>query len=517
MIGVGFSDLGRSPFDVLIVGAGINGCAAARELADLGYNILLADRGDLGAATTARSGRVLHCGLQLLAPNRSIMDYLADPLDLAMRLRSARRAIQDFEEFCRELPAQLESMTTFVPIFRDSPYRGWQVDLGARIIKAFGGNAANIQYRRQGRAESRSNPFVADLRERKARLSLISFQDFRFCWPERIAIDAALTAERSGAKVFNFAEVRDLRRAPDGLWHARLAQVMDGEREADVSTRVVLNLAGAWVDDVIASANPRPAVARKIVAVKGVYLLVKLPGRYRGLGLAGTNSIGDPLCCLPWSDLHYIGPTETPFTGALDDVRPEAADIDFLLAEMRGFVPGLAVDRSKILMAWAGVRPITAQDGYPKGKRLPFNVIHDLASEGLPNMLALSWGIVANHRSTARALAKAVSSKIPPSRPAQMRPGGHIAPPGTGRRLQDDYPATDDDVRFCVEQEHAKDLNGVLFSRTGLGWTGRMTAEAVHVAANAMAPLLSWSRSRTQGECDAFKARLQADHWYELI
>ncbi|RFB76523.1 FAD-dependent oxidoreductase [Methylovirgula sp. 4M-Z18] len=517
MMDNGFSDLAKSPFDVLIIGAGINGCSTARELSRLGYSVLLADRGDLGGATTARSGRVLHCGLQLLAPKRSLVDYLADPLDLVMRLRSARRAARDFEEFCRQPPRQLEPMTTFVPIFHDSPYSGWQVDLGAKVIRMFVGNGANFQYRRWGLNESRSNPFVPDLGKRETLRSLISFRDFRFCWPERIAIDAALAAERNGTRLLSFTNVSDLSRAPAGRWHARLVQVRDGDREMEVSARIVLNLAGARVDDVIASANPTSVIAKKVVAVKGVYLLVKLPARYHGLGLAGTNSVGEPICCLPWIDLHYIGPTETPFTGALADVRPEEEDIDFLLAEMRRFAPGLAITRSNVVMAWAGVRPITTQKGYPKGKRLPFNTIHDLALEGLPNMLALSWGIVANHRSTARALAKAVSSKIPRSRPVQAQWSGHIALPGTGRRLQDDYSATDDDVRFCVEHEHAKDLSGVLFSRIGLGWTGHMTAEAVRVAATTMAPLLSWSRSRTQDELDKFKTKLKVDHCYELV
>ncbi|UCI32103.1 FAD-dependent oxidoreductase [Mesorhizobium sp. B4-1-4] len=516
-MGSDFSDLGKSPFDVLVVGAGINGCAAARELSGLGHSVVLVDRADLGGATTARSGRVLHCGLQLLAPRRSIADYLKNPQELATRLRSARRAALDFGEFCRERSVPLEPMTIFVPIFRDSPYTGWQIDFGATIIRAFAGNGASFQYRRLDLAESRSNPYVADLGKRDALRSLVSFQDFRFYWPERIAIDAALAAERNGAMLLNFTKVGDLRRASDGLWHARLQQIRDGEREADVCARVVLNLAGVWVDDVIASATPKAAVVRKVVAVKGVYLLVKLPERYRALGLAGTNSIGEPICCLPWDDLHYVGPTETPFTGALEDVRPQEEDIAFLLAELRKFAPGLSVNRSSIVMAWAGLRPITVRDGYPKGRRLPFNVIHDLTAEGMPNMLALSWGIVANHLSTARALARAVSSKIRPLKSAPMHPGGHVALPRTGRRLQDDYPATVDDVRFCVEHEHAKDLNGVLFSRTGLGWTGRMTAEAVHVAANAMAPLLSWSSSRTQDECDAFRARLKADHCYELM
>ncbi|MBX3567793.1 MAG: FAD-dependent oxidoreductase [Rhizobiaceae bacterium] len=508
------ADPAKPPFDVLIVGAGINGCSTALELSKLGYSVVLADRGDLGGATTARSGRVLHCGLQLLAPKRSIVDHLADPLELLMRLRSARRAARDFEEFRRAPPRHLEPMTTFVPIFRGSPYSGWQVDLGARVVSALGGRRADIRYRRLSPAESRSNPFVADLADRDAVQSLISFRDFRFCWPERIAIDAALAAERNGAELRPFTEVGDLWRGADGFWHARLTQ--DGGRSDELSARLVLNLAGAWVDEVIGRAKPKPPVPRKVVAVKGVYLLVGLPGRYRGLGLAGTNSLGEPICCLPWDDLHYVGPTETPFTGALDDVRPEAADIDFLLAEMDRFAPGLSITRNDMVMAWAGVRPITADDGHPKGRRLPFNVVHDLAPEGLPNMLALSWGIVANHRSTARELARAVSTRVRPSRPVDPRPCGHIAHPGTGRRLQDDHPATVDDVRFSIEHEHARDLNGVLFGRTGLAWTGRMTADAVQAAAATMARHLAWSPSRTRDECERFKARLRTDHCYEL-
>lgn len=509
----GFPRPGNS-FDVLIVGAGINGCSAARELSRLGYSVLLADQGDLGGATTARSGRVLHCGLQLLAPRRSVIDYLKNPFELAMRLRSAWRAARDFEEFRTRPPRLLEPMTTFVPIFRDSPYAGWQVDLGASIIGALAGSRAGFQYRRLDREGGRSNPFVPALGRADALQSMVCFRDFRFCWPERIAIDAALAAERNGAAVMNFTKVVGISRGSEDDWHAKL--VGDNGREWVISARLVLNLAGVWVDRVIESVEPARAVTRKTVAVKGVYLLARLPEQYRGLGLAGTNGIGEPICCMPWDDLHYIGPTETLFTGSLDDVRPQEEEIAFLLEEIGKFAPGLSITRSRIVMAWAGIRPITAADGYPKGRRLPFNIIHDLAREGMPNMLALSWGIIANHRSTARALARAVSARVRPSGSPRLAGDEHVASPGTGRRLQDDHPATDDDVRSCVKHEHAKDLTGVLFSRTGLGWTGRMTAEAVYAAADAMAPLLSWSQGRTRDECARFRAMLKTDHCYEL-
>lgn len=510
-----FSDLKNSPFDVLIIGAGINGSATARQLCADGYNVLLVDRGDLGGASTARSGRVLHCGLQLLQPRRSVADYLRSPFDLAMRIGAARRAILDFEELCDDLPGRLQPMTILVPIFRESPFKGWHVDLGAKLIRRLGGRNADFQYRRWP-AQDCASPFIADFGDRAAMESLVSFKDFRFDWPERIAIDAALDAEEGGATVLNFTEVRSARWASGG-WRVQLAQRLSGNEEAEVSARVVLNLAGAWVDEVIGRTTPAMAGPRKVTPVKGVYILVRLPERYRGLGLAGTNSVGEPISCLPWSDLHYIGPTETAFSGGAADVKPEEEDIQFLIAEMRKLTPGLAITRGDVVMAWAGIRPITARKGYPKGKRLPFNVVHDLAGDGIPDMLTLSWGIVANHRSTARALSRAVSAKISPSGPASEIVSRNRTLPAAGRRLQDDFPVTISDVEFCVENEHAKDLTGILFSRTGLGWTGRMTAESVRLAAEAMAPLLLWNRDKIEHECDILKARLRAEHRFDLL
>ena len=62
------NELDGQVFDVAIVGAGINGCAAAQETAAAGYTVLLVDKGDYGAASTSRSTRLVHCGLRYLAP-----------------------------------------------------------------------------------------------------------------------------------------------------------------------------------------------------------------------------------------------------------------------------------------------------------------------------------------------------------------------------------------------------------------------------------------------------------------
>ena len=51
---------------VLILGAGINGCALARELALNGIGVWLVDVADVAAGATAGSSRLIHGGLRYL-------------------------------------------------------------------------------------------------------------------------------------------------------------------------------------------------------------------------------------------------------------------------------------------------------------------------------------------------------------------------------------------------------------------------------------------------------------------
>ncbi|MFL6256311.1 MAG: FAD-dependent oxidoreductase, partial [Pyrinomonadaceae bacterium] len=53
-------------FDLIVVGAGVNGCGVARDAAMRGLRVLLLDKGDLAAGTTAASTRLIHGGLRYL-------------------------------------------------------------------------------------------------------------------------------------------------------------------------------------------------------------------------------------------------------------------------------------------------------------------------------------------------------------------------------------------------------------------------------------------------------------------
>ena len=58
------ADIDRESFDVIVIGAGINGTGIARDAAMRGLKVLLLDKGDIGSGTSSYSGRMIHGGLR---------------------------------------------------------------------------------------------------------------------------------------------------------------------------------------------------------------------------------------------------------------------------------------------------------------------------------------------------------------------------------------------------------------------------------------------------------------------
>ena len=55
-----------NPYDVMIIGGGVNGCGIARDAAGRGLSVALAEMNDLASATSSASIKLLHGGLWYL-------------------------------------------------------------------------------------------------------------------------------------------------------------------------------------------------------------------------------------------------------------------------------------------------------------------------------------------------------------------------------------------------------------------------------------------------------------------
>ena len=114
-------------YDVVIIGAGVNGASAAQHLSAAGYSVLLIDKGDFASGSSGRSSRLLHCGLRYLAPGASMWDFARHPGMLATALRMAKQAMESRAQLVTTAPERVRPMKFHFPIYRDGPYANWQV------------------------------------------------------------------------------------------------------------------------------------------------------------------------------------------------------------------------------------------------------------------------------------------------------------------------------------------------------------------------------------------------------
>ncbi len=503
---------GRS-FDVAVIGAGVNGASAAQHLAAAGYATLLVDKGDFGSGASSRSTRLLHCGLRYLAPGNSLLEFVRHPSRAAVALRMAKLAMEARRQFVQTAPQRVRELQFHFPIWRDGQYRPWQVRLALRLLASLAPNDVPLENRMLTPAEAKRVPLVSGLRDWDKLQGVAAFREYQFEWPERIGMDAVLDAERMGATVHNYTVATGLARE-DEVWRMTLADAISGgaaSATAIVRARVVLNLAGIWIDRVneTASAGAR----RKILGTKGVHIMVQLPPECAGAGIATLNRLNEGLYCVPWRGMHYFGPTETVYEGDIDDIRPEEDEIEFLRSEANHLLPGLGLKRGDILFAWAGVRPLTWDPALPKGKRS--REVHDLAAEGMPGIFAMTGGPIMTHRSAGAELTEIVARKLKPSRPpqlisyaARLYPENQNSPP-----LLDDFPAIKlADLKHAAEHEHVANLVDLLFRRVGAGWTRTMADGAAERAAETVAGVLDWDEARIAAEIVSYREHLRRQH-----
>lgn len=502
--------------DVLVIGAGINGASAAQHLRAAGYSVLLVDKGDFASGTTGRSTRLMHWGIRFLAPERSPSEYILRPGRFIAKLAKSRRVFDDYKRFRKDTPEYLNPLKLLLPLYGTHPVAGWQLDLGAWLLGA-GRTDSPVNYRRHSGSTISSLPVTPLLRDPERLRDILEFEDCQFVWPERICVDAVLDTARMGGFVRNYTRVTEIERSGKG-WSIEIADEGTGER-ARLHAHSIANMAGVWIDAInkaaAGSGNARPS--RKVIAVKGVHIMVDLPERYRAHAVVGANTENEPIFCMPWRGLHYFGPTETVYHGAIDDVVPEEQDLDFLVEEANHLFPDLGLRRDDVRFAWAGLRSITYHPSYAKGDRAATSRIHDMTDEGLPNVFALTWGTINQHRAAARRMVKTIGRRLRPSQaPVELSYRARFPTPSAGSAP---VISSRPDVSIAMLKEMAahegpRTLADLLFRRTDLAWGPYLDRSDVERIAEAVAPAMGWSNP--QPHVEEFASYLQHFHRYRL-
>ena len=539
-------------FDVIIIGAGINGAGIARDAAMRGLKVLLLDKGDIGSGTSGWSTRLIHGGLRYLEH---------------AEFRLVRESLRERECLLRIAPHLVRPLEMVVPIYANARRGYWTMRAGMVAYDVLSFDKKLPRHRMLSPAETLTR--LPGLNSKRL-LGAAVYYDAQVEFAERLVLENALAAVAHGADVITYANVHRLiveggeirgveftsrvqhqpltGTAGDSPAH-RSADVSPGVARAHKSANaaVIINAAGPWIDYLLL--NKVPGSPRLLGGTKGSHIVVA-PFRGAPASAIYVEAAADrrPFFIIPWNDHYLIGTTDIRYQGDLDNVRIEENELDYLLSETNRVIPLADLRREDILYTYAGVRPLAFTENQSEQSitRRHFIRVHP----EFKNLFSIVGGKLTTYRSlgeeTVDLIFKTLRRSSPPCATTQVSLPGAATPDfetfsqafkqrsqfgettcnhllrtyGTraslilklveddeslGQVIDAETGAIAAEVVFAFKHELAQTLSDCLLRRTMIGLNSTCGLEAVAAAAGLAQKHLGWTDDRTAQEISTYR------------
>ncbi len=534
-------------FDVIVVGAGINGAGIARDAAMRGLSVLLLDKGDIGSGTSASSTRLIHGGLRYLEHGEFGL---------------VRESLRERECLLKVAPHLVRPLEMVVPIYANARRGYWTMRAGMMAYDVLSFDKNLPRHRMLSSTETLAqlpglNP--------GGLLGSAVYYDAQVEFAERLVLENALAAAAHGATVITYANVHKLIVEANeirsvefttcdqmqpftgtaGVSHARRVTA-----HHSATARIIINAAGPWIDNLLANSGaPSP---RLIGGTKGSHIIVA-PFRGAPVNALYVEASTDhrPFFVIPWNNHYLIGTTDIRYNGDLDHVRIEENEIDYLLRETNRVIPLAGLSHEDILYTYAGVRPLafTSDQAAQSITRRHFIRIHP----EFKNLFSIVGGKLTTYRRLAEETVDLIFKTLRRESPAcatanvplpgadtpdfeafskDFKQRSRLSKPSSdhllrtyGTRASLILSLVEDDellgqvfdaetgaigaeVVFAFKHELAQTLADCLLRRTMVGLNSTGGAEAVTAAASLAQKYLGWTEDRAAQETGDYRMEI---------
>ncbi len=367
-------------FDLLVIGAGIQGAGVAQAAAAAGYRVLVLERDAPAAGTSRRSTKLIHGGLRYLETGQ---------------IRLVREALREQALLLRNAPGLVRPIRLWIPVYRHGKRGPGTIHLGLLLYRLLGSWAG---FRRL-------DPHRWDNPDGLATRDLLAVFELQEAQTDDTALTRAVlhSAEALGTQVRCPAEVTGIARRPDG-WEVAYRY---GGLGATCRGRTLVNAAGPWVNQVLAQMTPRPPDL-PLELVRGSHLILHWTLNGGGYYCESPRD-RRAVFVLPWkADSTLVGTTETPFSGEPDQAHPLPEEIAYLQEVVARHFPGRPVE---VQSAFAGLRVLPRGPGGPSGR--PRDSVIAVDSARPPRLVTLCGGKLTTYRATAARVLAGLRPALP--------------------------------------------------------------------------------------------------------
>jgi len=367
--------------DVCIIGGGIQGCGVAQAAAATGYRVVLLEQTALASATSSRSSKLVHGGLRYLESGQFAL---------------VAESLRERELLVRNAPALVKRMPFYIPVYKHTSRRPWQIRLGLSVYALFGRLRATACFKRLEREQ------WYELGGLNTRELQVVYQYWDAQTDDRELTRALMySACQLGAELRCPARFVGAQKGADGF---TVDYTVNGTAHA-LRCKALVNASGPWVKDV--QARIRPSITLPpIELVAGTHIVLDHPAP-RGIFYVESPSDRRAVFIMPWHGQTLIGTTEITYHGNPAQVEPTEHEVEYLCSIARNYFPGI---RDTVVQQFAGLRvlPAAAHHAFARSRDTLY-----FTDPSLPGYVALVGGKLTTYRPAAHKALALLQANLP--------------------------------------------------------------------------------------------------------
>lgn len=362
------------PYDLIVIGGGIQGVGVAQAAAAAGYSVALFEQyGDLAQGTSSRSSKLIHGGLRYLETGQFSL---------------VRECLHERELLLENAPDLVRLQPFYLPVYRGGRHGVLKLRAGLSAYALLNGLRADSHFS----ALPKKQWSQLDGLRREGLRTVLRYYDGQ-------TDDAALTRAVMASAMALGAELHLSHRSELVELNAGGVEVLFQTQGGQLTcrARALVNAAGPWAAQFLACVRPTQSTPA-IELVAGTHILLDRPLE-AGIYYVEASD-GRPVFVMPWQGRTLVGTTERIYHGDPGAVSPEDAEITYLLETYQHYFADM---NPTILDAFAGLR-VLPSGGDPNRRSRDTMLLTD--REHKPRLLSVLGGKLTAYRATAERIMK---------------------------------------------------------------------------------------------------------------
>ena len=312
-------------FDLFIIGGGINGAGIARDAAGRGLSVCLADKGEIGGATSSWSTKLIHGGLRYLE------NYEFKLVSESLRER----------EIVYKIAKPISKPLPFIIPYVDKIRPAWLIKIGLFLYDNLGGKS-NIP---KSKTLDLRKKFPNILQEKYK----TGFQYFDIQIDDKELTKLNIRdAKKHKAKILEYNKVKKAE-IIDDKW---IIHLQDGKK---VKCKVLINASGPWINETLKK-NIKLKSKNKIRLVKGSHIITKKLYKEE-VAFTFQNKDKRIIFVIPYKKkFSLIGTTEVEVKSP-ENKGISKAEIKYLINSINNYLLN-QISTKDIVSTYSGIRPL---------------------------------------------------------------------------------------------------------------------------------------------------------------